>query len=139
MGGACAGASHGVEVNRRRANQGRFVAPLWRSHAIDAGVRAPAEPPLRRGSPYTDAEPELAAALPSGLAAGREHEPAARCQGAPTSRSTERTVTSCGDRTPGLHYADDGSLTIRPGLRMYSPDGAVFDGTYELPPITRVD
>jgi hypothetical protein len=70
---------------------------------------------------------------------------------------------SIGDRTPGLHYADDGSLTIvmqrdrpaepertanwlptpagsfRPALRMYSPDAAVFDGTYELPPITRVD
>ena len=69
---------------------------------------------------------------------------------------------SIGDRTPGLHYADDGSLTIviqrdgptepdraanwlptpagsfRPILRMYSPDAAVFDGTYELPPITRV-
>ncbi len=70
---------------------------------------------------------------------------------------------SIGDRTPGLHYADDGSLTIviqrdapsepdraanwlptpagtfRPILRMYSPDSAVFDGTFELPPITRVD
>jgi hypothetical protein len=70
---------------------------------------------------------------------------------------------SIGDRTPGLRYADDGSLTIviqrdepsdpdraanwlptppgrfRPLLRMYAPDDAVFDGTYELPPITRVD
>jgi hypothetical protein len=70
---------------------------------------------------------------------------------------------SIGDRTRGLRYADDGSLTIvmqrdapsepdraanwlptpagpfRPILRMYSPDNAVFDGTFELPPITRVD
>jgi hypothetical protein len=69
---------------------------------------------------------------------------------------------SIGDRTRGLRYADDGSLTIvmqreapsdpdraanwlptpsgtfRPILRMYSPDSAVFDGTYELPPIVRV-
>jgi hypothetical protein len=68
---------------------------------------------------------------------------------------------SIGDRTPGLHTDDDGSLTIviqrdapseperranwlptpagafRPILRMYEPDAAVFDGTYELPPITR--
>ena len=27
---------------------------------------------------------------------------------------------------------------FRPMLRMYEPDAAVFDGTYELPPITRV-
>ena len=66
---------------------------------------------------------------------------------------------SIGDRTPGLHTAEDGSLTIymqregepatapnwlptppgtfRPVLRMYEPDDAVFDGSYELPPITR--
>jgi len=68
---------------------------------------------------------------------------------------------SIGDRTPGLHTAEDGSLTIvmqpdepteperranwlptpngtfRPILRMYEPDEAVFDGRYELPPITR--
>ncbi|MGO9821064.1 MAG: DUF1254 domain-containing protein [Solirubrobacteraceae bacterium] len=68
---------------------------------------------------------------------------------------------SIGDRTPGLHTADDGSLTIvmqrgepiepdrranwlptppggfRPILRMYEPRGSVFDGSYELPPITR--
>jgi len=68
---------------------------------------------------------------------------------------------SIGDRTPGLHTDDDGSLTIvmqagepseperranwlptpagafRPILRMYEPDGAVFDGRYALPPITR--
>lgn len=68
---------------------------------------------------------------------------------------------SIGDRTPGLHRADDGSLTItmqseepadpqaranwlptpagafRPILRMYEPHAAVFDGTYELPPITK--
>lgn len=70
---------------------------------------------------------------------------------------------SIGDRTPGLRFADDGSLTIvlqadeprdperranwlptpagafRPILRMYEPDEAVFDGSYELPPVTRVD
>jgi hypothetical protein len=69
---------------------------------------------------------------------------------------------SIGDRTPGLHYAADGSLTFvmqraappepdraanwlptpagafRPILRMYQPDPAVFDGTFELPPFTRV-
>jgi hypothetical protein len=68
---------------------------------------------------------------------------------------------SIGDRTPGLHTADDGSLTIvlqhdepsapderanwlptpagdfRPLLRMYEPDAAVFDGSYELPPIAK--
>ena len=68
---------------------------------------------------------------------------------------------SIGDRTPGLVTARDGSLTIiiqhdeprephrqanwlpapagpfRPVLRMYEPDLAVFDGTYELPPVTR--
>ena len=68
---------------------------------------------------------------------------------------------SVGDRTPGLHTADDGSLTIfmqreepqspgqranwlpapdgdfRPILRMYEPGEAVFDGRYELPPITK--
>ena len=68
---------------------------------------------------------------------------------------------SIGDRTPGLVRSQDGSLTIvmqreepsdphqranwlptpagafRPILRMYEPDEAVFDGTYELPPIRR--
>lgn len=68
---------------------------------------------------------------------------------------------SIGDRTPGLSYDDDGSLTLRlqaqrpaddktaanwlptpegrfrPVLRMYTPRAAVFDGTYELPPIQR--
>ncbi|MFF1693785.1 DUF1254 domain-containing protein [Streptomyces sp. NPDC058257] len=68
---------------------------------------------------------------------------------------------SVGDRTPGLSYDDDGSLTLRlqprrpaddktaanwlptpggrfrPVLRMYTPRAAVFDGTYELPPIRR--
>jgi hypothetical protein len=70
---------------------------------------------------------------------------------------------SIGDRTPGLRYAGDGSLTItmqreqpasaearanwlptppgpfRPILRLYEPGDAVFDGTYELPPIEHVD
>jgi hypothetical protein len=69
---------------------------------------------------------------------------------------------SVGDRTPGLHRAADGSLTIRlqasapddaqaranwlptppgqfrPILRMYEPRPSVFDGSYELPPIRRV-
>jgi hypothetical protein len=69
---------------------------------------------------------------------------------------------SIGDRTPGLQPNADGSLTItmqhdepddpdrranwlptpsgafRPLLRMYEPRAAVFDGGYELPPITRV-
>ncbi|MGW7066584.1 DUF1254 domain-containing protein [Streptomyces sp. NPDC054855] len=68
---------------------------------------------------------------------------------------------SMGDRTPGLNYDDDGSLTLllqpqrpaddktaanwlptpegrfRPILRMYTPHAAVLDGTYELPPIRR--
>jgi len=68
---------------------------------------------------------------------------------------------SIGDRTAGLQTAEDGSLTIaiqrdepstpggranwlptpegafRPLLRMYEPDDAVFDGSYELPAITR--
>jgi hypothetical protein len=70
---------------------------------------------------------------------------------------------SIGDRTPGLVTGEDGSLTIvvqneepsdpdarrnwlpapatpfRPLLRMYEPDGAVLDGGYELPPITRLE
>lgn len=68
---------------------------------------------------------------------------------------------SIGDRTPGLDRAEDGSLTIlmqqerpedpaeqanwlptaagdfRPLLRMYEPDVRVFNGGYELPPITK--
>jgi hypothetical protein len=65
---------------------------------------------------------------------------------------------SIGDRTPGIRFAEDGSLTIviqrdepanganwlpapagrfRPILRLYSPGEAIFDGRYELPPITR--
>ena len=68
---------------------------------------------------------------------------------------------SIGDRTPGLHTGDDGSLTIfmqqeepdspeeranwlptpegdfRPILRMYEPSESVFDGSYEIPPITK--
>ncbi|WAC57926.1 DUF1254 domain-containing protein [Gordonia sp. SL306] len=67
---------------------------------------------------------------------------------------------SIGDRTPGLTYGADGSLTIvisnvapadtanwlpapsgefRPVLRMYEPDPAVLRGDYEVPAITRVD
>lgn len=69
---------------------------------------------------------------------------------------------SIGDRTPGIHYADDGSLTIylqtyepsdadqkanwlpapegdfRPMLRIYQPRAAVLSGDYTLPPIKRV-
>ena len=69
---------------------------------------------------------------------------------------------SIGDRSRGLHFAEDGSLTIvmqtdepstpearanwlptpqgdfRPLLRMYEPDAVVFDGGYELPPITKL-
>ena len=70
---------------------------------------------------------------------------------------------SIGDRTPGLHTAEDGSLTIvmqhdepaeperagqlaadarraRSGrsCACTSRDDAVFDGSYELPPIVRV-
>jgi hypothetical protein len=70
---------------------------------------------------------------------------------------------SIGHRTAsGLHTAPDGSLTIvtqndepsdparranwlptpagifRPLLRVYEPDDAIFDGTYQLSPITRV-
>ena len=70
---------------------------------------------------------------------------------------------SIGDRTPGIRTGEDGSVTIvlqreepsepgrranwlptpagtfRPVLRMYNPDEAVFDGSYEPPPIVRVD
>ncbi|MFC8384694.1 DUF1254 domain-containing protein [Nocardia sp. NPDC057272] len=70
---------------------------------------------------------------------------------------------SIGDRTPGLVYADDGSLTItlsadepsdpvaranwlptphagfRPLLRMYSPRPEIFSGTYEIPAIRKID
>ncbi len=69
---------------------------------------------------------------------------------------------SIGDRTPGLRYAADGSVTIylqtdqpdgdkasnwlptpagdfRPILRMYEPGQAVLDGTYPLPKIRRID
>ncbi len=67
-----------------------------------------------------------------------------------------------GDRTPGLRYGADGSVTIvigkdapegdeeanwlpapdgrfRPVLRMYQPRPPVLDGTYVLPPIAVVD
>jgi hypothetical protein len=68
---------------------------------------------------------------------------------------------SIGDRTTGVVTGDDGSITIylqhdqpsdpaeaanwlptpagdfRPLMRMYEPREAVFDGTFELPPITR--
>ena len=69
---------------------------------------------------------------------------------------------SIGDRTPGLAYGDDGSVTIylqteapagdkranwlpapagdfRPILRMYQAGPSVLDGTYPLPPIRRTD
>lgn len=69
---------------------------------------------------------------------------------------------SIGDRTPGLRFADDGSVTIRlqaeapdgdeaanwlpapagdfrPVLRMYVPGDAVLAGTYPMPPIRRLD
>lgn len=68
---------------------------------------------------------------------------------------------SVGDRTPGLQYADDGSVTIylqheapsadkvsnwlpspdgvfRPVLRTYQPGEAILDGSYVLPAIRRV-
>ncbi|MFI2607257.1 DUF1254 domain-containing protein [Kitasatospora sp. NPDC018619] len=69
---------------------------------------------------------------------------------------------SIGDRTPGLVYGEDGSLTLtlrhdqpedptaaanwlptppgefRPILRIYQPEPAVLDGTYQVPPIRRV-
>ncbi|WTW92221.1 DUF1254 domain-containing protein [Streptomycetaceae bacterium NBC_01309] len=69
---------------------------------------------------------------------------------------------SIGDRTPGLVYGSDGSLTLylmhakpvegeaanwlptpagdfRPMLRMYQPGKAVLDGTYQLPDIQALD
>jgi len=69
---------------------------------------------------------------------------------------------SIGDRTPGLKFADDGSLTIyiqkdSPGkdkesnwlptpagefnlmARLYGPQQAMVDGKYKLPPAKRVD
>jgi hypothetical protein len=70
---------------------------------------------------------------------------------------------SIGDRSPGLHYGDDGSVTIylqsmspgperesnwlptpatgtfRPMLRAYQPGEAIIAGTYTLPPIRRTD
>ena len=69
---------------------------------------------------------------------------------------------SIGDRTPGLTYGPDGSLTLllqyeapddadqanwlptpegdfRPLLRMYQPGSAVLDGSYRPPPIVRVE
>ena len=69
---------------------------------------------------------------------------------------------SIGDRTPGLRYSPDGSLTIllqhdppdgddqqanwlptpagdfRPIMRLYQPGPAILDGTYKLPPIRRI-
>ena len=69
---------------------------------------------------------------------------------------------SIGDRTPGLVTAPDGSITItlsaappddpqvranwlpapagafRPMLRLYTPDEAILDGRYVIPPIVRV-
>jgi hypothetical protein len=68
---------------------------------------------------------------------------------------------SIGDRTPGLRYHDDGSVTIylqhgspgpdhepnwlpapggpfRPVLRAYQPDPAILDGTYTFPKVRRI-
>ena len=68
---------------------------------------------------------------------------------------------SIGDRTPGLRYGDDGSLTIRIqqhppdgsdvanwlpapaerfylNARAYLPDPEFLDGTYRLPPVQRL-
>ena len=66
---------------------------------------------------------------------------------------------SIGDRTPGLRRDADGSLTIviqhdqpadtsnwlpapaapfRPIMRLYQPEPAVVDGTYKIPPITKL-
>jgi hypothetical protein len=68
---------------------------------------------------------------------------------------------SIGDRTPGLKYGDDGSVTIsmgkdspgpdkesnwlptpagsfRPLMRMYQPRDEILDGTYALPPIMKI-
>ncbi|MDH6135344.1 hypothetical protein P3T37_004759 [Kitasatospora sp. MAA4] len=69
---------------------------------------------------------------------------------------------SIGDRTPGLVYAEDGSLTLylqrerpateataanwlptpegefRPMIRLYQPKSAVLEGAYRLPPIQAV-
>ena len=66
---------------------------------------------------------------------------------------------SIGDRTPGLRRDADGSLTIviqhdqpadtsnwlpapaapfRPIMRLYQPQPAVIDGTYKVPPITKL-
>jgi hypothetical protein len=68
---------------------------------------------------------------------------------------------SIGDRTPGLRYNDDGSVTIylqhdspgpgkesnwlpaptgpfRPVLRAYQPDPAILDGTYTFPKVRRI-
>jgi hypothetical protein len=66
---------------------------------------------------------------------------------------------SIGDRTPGLRRDADGSLTIviqhdqpadtsnwlpapaapfRPIMRLYQPEPAVLDGTYKIPPITKL-
>ena len=70
---------------------------------------------------------------------------------------------SLGDRSPGLQYGDDGSVTLylqatspgpeheanwlptpaegtfRPMLRAYQPGAALIDGTYPMPPIRRTD
>lgn len=70
---------------------------------------------------------------------------------------------SLGDRSPGLQYGDDGSVTLylqaaspgpeheanwlptpadgtfRPMLRAYQPGEALIDGTYPMPPIRRTD
>ena len=70
---------------------------------------------------------------------------------------------SLGDRSPGLQYGDDGSVTIylqatspgpdkesnwlptppegnfRPILRSYQPGTAIQDGTYPMPKIHRID
>ena len=66
---------------------------------------------------------------------------------------------SIGDRTPGLRRDSDGSITIaiqheppadtsnwlpapaapfRPIMRLYQPQAAVLDGTWAIPPVTRV-
>ena len=98
-------------------------------------------------SPNVDPDPPLAELLVAGQQA---------------SQAKIEELAGSGDRTPGLHTADDGSVTIfmqsdspgpdnesnwlptperrfRPILRMYQPQKAILDGTYVLPAVRKVD
>ena len=117
----------------------------------------------RGPSPYVSPQASFADTLRQGIAVVESTlKRALESGGSSPEVNNEINRYSIGDRTPGIVYADDGSLTItisrsrpadptaaanwlpapssdfRPVLRMYEPAPEVLDQTYSIPPITRV-